>query len=98
MTEEKRCFMCARMPVVKDNDWSLDSLTFIFEKPDDLCQKHKEFCNQRIAELTYEESLKPPSPQILEVVKPFLKITPPNPKNYINFSEPKSVREPGQEG
>ena len=84
------------MPAVQDNDWSMESLTFIYGAPEKLCQHHKDFCRKRIAELEYEKSIADPQPPAapFQFTKPkaFVK------KKEVNFSEPKSEREPGEEG
>jgi hypothetical protein len=84
------------MPAVRDNDWTLESLTFIYGAPDKLCQHHKDFCRTRIAELEYEKSITDPGPPAAPVElpkpKPFVK------KPEVHFSEPKREREPGEEG
>lgn len=101
-----KCFMCERTPAVRDTDWDLKSLRFIYGDNDlredfkcmKLCDRHVKFCRARILELEAlapkEEPAPtlPPRPEPPPAVKPSTQM-----KADRHFSEP-TGRQPGEEG
>ena len=83
-TAQDNCWLCDKIEV-PDNSWSLQSLKYIKNCKFYLCEKHDEFINKKIEELTKEQ----PKKYMLKAES----FVPPIVKETKSFYE----REPGED-